>query len=234
MKEFVSKKTFWLSSFILVTSFAQNLYADSFKLTESKTEKINCKSTREEGETYTECYQNSTGKFSLSAVVSGDTFDQASISWDEIDESTPLELQIGDFNFSSTIEEATSKRITSSAMTGTWFNEHEVCPIDSDNCKTIKDTTIKINAVKNKNVKFTIIGNSKSDEMDEFGQRFFIDMCEAQGTGNITETATFFVNGTPISGDLDINCRVNEKTVTAKDGNDYTLVNVTLTAKLQP
>lgn len=232
MKASILKKTVWFN--FLILSFGHNLYADSLKLTESKTEKLNCKTFKEEGENYTECYQSSTGKFLLSAIVSTDSFDEAGIIWDEVDETTLLDLQIGDFNFSSTIDEADVKNVTSSAISGTWFNSHDICSADSGNCKSIKDTTVKINALKNKNVTFTLSGNSKSDDMDEFGQRFFIGMCEEQGTGTITETATFSINGIPVSGDLDINCRVTEKTVTAKDGNEYTLVNVGVTAKFQP
>lgn len=180
-----------------------------------------------------DCGVINTGKFSATAKISGDTFDARGMSLADINDATPISIEIGDFQFSSTLGEAVSHKLTSSKITAKWASSGSFCsnPPGCSREKTITYTTIEVSNKKN-SVTFKVTGSSRISGIDsvEYGSRIFADICDNAGTGPLEPIVGSLTIGeevfsTTISG----SCSVKSKTVTKYD-EEYNLVTTTVKA----
>jgi hypothetical protein len=151
-------------------------FADSAKLTETKVDKVKCRTYRADGQRITEWGQETTGRFNISTFISPDTFESWGGYLDDVDEDTPLLIRIGNFEFSDTLGNAYRKTKTSRNLSGTWLATHEECSynkkLGQDICKNVTDTTVNI-AASFKGARINVKG--KWSEQQLFGQQVFVE-----------------------------------------------------------
>ncbi|MCX7099335.1 MAG: hypothetical protein NTV43_15675 [Methylococcales bacterium] len=215
--------------------------ADTVALTETQKDEIKCGPVQKDpdtGETYQECYQNTTGAYSATIKLTESTFTNNESLFTDIDADSLIGITIGEFSFADALSAASKKKLTASTVEGTWLQTHEVCTkYDADEecvkTKLVTDTTFKISRVKNKGATITVTGKSDNDGN---GQKMYTSLCLDNGPGTTTDNAVLSVAGVDINVGLQISCTLKE-TVADEDGakgGPYDLTNMTIKAKLAP
>lgn len=212
-------------------------HADTVTLAESQKDEVKCGPVIKDpdtGESYQDCYQNTTGAYSATIKLSEATFANNQSLFTDIDADTSFGLTIGEFSFQDTLSAANIKKLTKNTAEGTWKQSHEVClDEDCEKSKQVVDGTVKFIRTKNKGAIITLSGKSDNDLN---GQKIFSSLCSENGTGVTYEDAVFTIGGTDINASLQITCTVRSSTAD-EDGNKggpYDLTNMTIKAKLAP
>lgn len=202
-------------------------YADSVVATESLTDSL--KSSTADG--VTSYYIETTGKYSVTAKISGDTFNEAGIFLADITEDTTVEISLGDFSFSSTLSAADTHTLTATKIAAKWSDAESVCGgADGTVCKDVKHTSISVASGSN-GVTLKVNGTSKATDGEIlYGSRVFGDICDTVGTGTTTADATLTVDGTPLTTSVKVTCSVKTKTQT-KGEDTFDLTATKITAK---
>lgn len=224
---------------------ANQAQADSVTLSESQKDVVKCGPVIKDpdtGEKFQECFQNTTGSYSVTAKLSASTFEENGIFLQDLTEETPLGITIGTFDFSGSLSTADEGKhqLTATKLQGTWTEHHEGCAkynADSE-CtkpKQVTDGTVKISATL-KGATITLTGKSDNEGN---GRQIYGNLCASNGSGyskTTDEDASISIGETSISGPITITCNV--KTIT-KDpdglkGGPFELTNMTIKAKLAP
>jgi hypothetical protein len=205
--------------------------ADTVSITESSTDKLLTHKYREEGETFTEYEVENTGKFSITAKISGDSLNEAGIFWEDITEDATMAISVGNFAFQSSLSEADKHKLSASKLTANWSEKSESCT-DAENpvCKTTVLTKISLSAGSNSNLTLKVNGSSKG----ETGQNMFASLCteNENGVSEVEGTASLRINESTLSTPLSVKCSVKTKSVT-KSEESYDLNTVKVTGKIQ-
>jgi hypothetical protein len=205
------------------------VYADSVSLTESSTDKLLTNKYKEEGETFTEYDVQRTGKFSISAKISGDSLNEAGIFWEDINEDATMAISVGNFAFESSLSEADKHKLSASKLTANWSEKSESCT-DAENpvCKTTVLTKISISAGSNIDLTLKVDGTSKNEN----GQNIFASICADNGNGLLEEEAiaSLRINESTLSTPLSVKCGVKTKTMT-KGEESFDLNTIKVTGK---
>jgi hypothetical protein len=215
-------------------------YADTVTLVESQTEKVKCVTVKDKAtnEKHKECVKTSTGKYTVTAKLALKTLmdkglDVFSLFGAGIPLDTPLGMSIGDFEFASTLGDATKR----SKISGTWNTSHQLCiktDAASGDClktKKVLDGTVSLGGGLS-GVIIKLTGNS--DSIAGFGESIFASACAENGTGSHTASASVTIGDFNLSLPVAINCRVNTSTYDpdAIMGGPFNLVNMNINAKL--
>lgn len=216
---------------------ASSSHADSANLTETQTDKVNCRAVRVDGQRRIECTQNTTGAYRINAFVSAETF--MSFGVYDADEDTPLGIRVGDFEHQGTLANAHRRTLARNRVSGTWLHTRRECRLDTrsnrDICRNVTDATISIDArVRGATIRAS--GKSFSAPQPSHGQSVFAKHCQERRSGeSFREIAVIKVGTLEIPGTIEVNCRqVRTRTITARDGRPYTLTNMTINARLIP
>jgi hypothetical protein len=233
---FVTKVTA-LFAILSLTSTAQ---ADSVALTESQKDVVKCGPVTRDpdtGEKSQVCDQVTSGSYAVTAKLSATTFEDNGVYLADITPDTQFGISIGTFTFSGSLSTANKNKLTQTGLQGSWIDQHEGCSkYDADDVcikpKQVTDGTVKISAsLKGA----TIILSGKSDN-DSNGQKIYASLCESNGTGTTTESASVTIGSITIPWPINITCKVKPST---KDpdglkGGPFELTNMTIKAKLSP
>lgn len=207
--------------------------ADSVSITESLTDKLLTHKYKEEGETFTEYAVETTGKFSITAKISGDAFNQAGLQWTDLTVDTPVTVIVGDFNFSGDLSGADKQpALTAKKLAATWTGKEDVCDVNGEKCKSITTQKVSITAATNNNyVTIKVDGSSKRTDGDGYGQRAFADICDTNGNGVVPDAqATISINDVSLMTDLKVTCSVKIKTA-GKGEESFDLKTIKVTGK---
>lgn len=223
----------------LILNFA-NVHADSLKLKETQTDKLKCKTYKEEnGQKYKDCDQLTAGKLSITMKITATSFDQNDIDFSSITTETPFVINIGSFQFSSTLADADKSQLKSKGLNGTWNRIHEACVYniinETDDCKFVKDGAVNIKASP-KGATIKITGKRAVNEESNFGDQAFLTLC---GTETVRSKQSALANirigdAPAIVRNVDINCKVNKTQKDPTPKEPFDLVNVSINAKLAP
>jgi len=218
-------KHIFLKSCLLAAIFSASAYADSVSVTESLNDKLKCTKSKI-------CHVEAEGKFNVTARISGATFEDNGVLLQDITENTPLQINVGNFEFVSTLADADNPKLTPTKVSAKWVKTYDECRNEScDKIKTVKYEQVGVNGGLN-GIVLKISGKSKAGDVDEYGSRAFADYCDEAGDGSVFfGTASLTVDGTPLPGGLEIRCKVKTKTVT-KYGESFELVSTTVRARL--
>jgi len=206
-----------LSALLLLTNYDVAL-AGQAKFTESSVDKVKC--SKVDGEAF--CAVESTGKYSATAYISADTFEQAGITLDLISEATQIDISMGDFSFISTLGEAVNHVLNANKLMAKWQVTHEVCNADMVCKKPAVDTTVTVNASSN-GVVIKVTGNSKTTDSDSYGQSIFASTCQNYGDGApLSEPIYLTVDGIAFTATMTGICKVGTQTK-VKNGESFDL-----------
>jgi hypothetical protein len=194
-------------------------------LTESRKDALKCYSF--EGEQ--SCEIVTTGKFTVVAFISGDSFDQRGITFDTISPSTHITMSVGGFIFSKTLGEAPNLVLNSKKLSATWKETHEECNAN-DICKSVVDTTVSIGASSNSNgpngLSIKITGTNKSDSIINYGSEVFATTCSSNNNGYLlNDTASLSVDNEVFSATLSGSCKTKIATK-VKNGESFSLESI--------
>ncbi|WP_374088675.1 hypothetical protein [Methylomicrobium lacus] len=214
-----------LKSCLLAAIFNAPAYADTVSMTESLNDKLKCTQGGE-------CTVETVGKFNVTAKIDGTTFEENGILLNGLNEDTPIEISVGDYSFTGTLADADSATLTGTKIAAKWLETYDECLNDScERSKTVIPAQVSVSGGLNGMV-LKIAGKSKVGDFDEYGSRAFADYCDEAGDGAVlNEDATLSVDGTELSGQLEITCKVKTKTVTKND-ESFDLVSTTVRARL--
>lgn len=194
-------------------------------VSESSTETL--KKYKDEGDIYYSV--ETSGKFSVTATISGDFLNDAGIFWNDITEDATMAISVGNFAFESSLSEADKYKLSASKLTANWSEKSEVCS-DAENavCKITVFTKISISAGSNSNLTLKVSGTSKNEN----GQSVFAHICKDNGTGALSENAiaSLRINESTLSTPLSIKCSLKTKSVT-KGEESFDLNSVKITGK---
>lgn len=207
--------------------------ADSISITESSADKLLTHKYKEEGETFTEYSVQTTGKFSITAKISGDAFNEAGLYWEDITQDTPATITIGDFNFTGALNETDKPALTANKLNAVWTQKEDSCDSSGEKCKSIITQKVSINAATNSNlVTIKADGSSKMIDGKGYSSNIFAAICINNGNGVVPDAvASITINDITLSTPLKVNCSVKSKSVTTPD-SDYTLNTIKVTGKL--
>jgi hypothetical protein len=224
---------------ILILNFA-NVHADSLKLKETQTDKLKCKTYKEEtGQKYKDCDQLTTGKLSITLKISETSFVQNSIDFTSITAETPFFINIGSFQFSGKLADADKSQLTLKRLNGTWNRMHQSCAYniinETNDCKFVKHGAVNIKASR-KGATIKITGKRAVNEENNFGDQVFLTLC---GTATDRSTkpalASITIGDAPaIERNINVNCKVNRTQKAPAPLEPFDLVNVSINAKLVP
>lgn len=222
---------------ILILNFA-NVHADSLKLKETQTDKLKCKTYKEEtGQKYKDCDQLTTGKLSITLKISETSFVQNSIDFTSITAETPFVINIGSFQFSGKLADADKSQLTLKRLNGTWNRMHQSCVYniisETDDCKLVKNGSVNIIASP-KGATIKITGKRAVNEENNFGDQVFLELCSVTpGSSKKSAVASISIGGAPaIEENVDVNCKVNKTQKAQAPLEPFDLVNVSINAKL--
>lgn len=206
--------------------------AGGTKLTESLTDKLKCSKVGGQAR----CDIETTGKYAVTAVISGDTFESRGITLSTLNNDTPITLTLGDYSFSSTFGSAASKTLTARKLSAKWTATHITCA--NSQCskqKAVIHDTVTVTAGGSDYVTIKVSGTSNSGGTgNDFGKRIFADICGELGDGayiNGTERAiaTLTVAGQSFSTAMTGLCKVKTQSTT-RNGTRYDLTAINLKA----
>jgi hypothetical protein len=225
---------------ILILNFA-NVHADSLKLKETQTDKLKCKTYKEEtGQKYKDCDQLTTGKLSVKLNISAASFAQNGIVFSNINNAeTPFKINIGSFNFTGKLADADKRKLKSTSLDGTWNRIHKACVYniinEVDDCKFVKHGAVNIKASA-KGATIKISSKRAVNEEDDYGEQAFLALC-----GNETDRSTkpalasITIGDAPaIERNINVNCKVNRTQKAPAPLEPFDLVNVSVNAKFVP
>jgi hypothetical protein len=213
-------------------SISATYAADSISITESATDKLLTYKYKEEGETFTEYSLETTGKFSITAKISGDAFNEAGLYWEDITQDTPASISIGNFAFSDALNNTDKPALTETKLNAVWTEKEDVCDSNSEKCKSITTQKITVTAAKNSNVvTIKANGSSKFTDGDGYGSNVFSTTCLENGNGVVPDAiASITINDITLSTPLKVTCSVRSKNVTKPD-DEFTLNTIKVTGK---
>lgn len=224
---------------ILILNFA-NVHADSLKLKETQTDKLKCKTYKEEtGQKYKDCDQLTTGKLSVTLNISAASFAQNGIVFSSITTETPFVIDIGSFQFTGKLANADKSKLKPKSLDGTWNRMHQACVFniinETDDCPSVKNGAVNIKASR-KGATIKITGKRAVNEENNFGDQAFLTLC---GTATVRSKESALASITigdapPIERNVDINCKVNRTQKAPAPLEPFDLVNVSINAKLAP
>lgn len=203
--------------------------ADSVSITESSTDKLLTHKYKEEGETFTEYHVETTGKFSISAKLSGDSLNEAGVFWEDVTNEATIAINVGNFAFESSLNEADKHNLSASKLTANWSEKSESCTdAEKPVCKTTVFTKISISAGRNSNLTLKVDGTSKNEN----GQNVFASICAGNGNGSLQEeaVASLRINESTLSTPLSVKCSVKTKPTT-KGEESFDLNTIKVTGK---
>jgi hypothetical protein len=205
-------------------------YADSVAVTESVSESL--KSSKTDG--VTTYSVESSGKFSVTAKISGYSFYDVGILLTDITKDSTIAVSIGSYAFSSTLSAADKNKytLTSTKIAGKWSKTHQECGGRASNiCKDVTDTTVSITGGL-AGIVLKIDGKSNDPDLaSPYGSRIFAETCRSAGDGAVlSEDATLTVNGIPLTATLTGKCSVKTRPV-VKGGETFDITTTKLTAK---
>lgn len=179
-------------------------HAGQARFTESLAGAVKC--SKVDGESI--CALENKGKYSATAYISAETFEEKGITFDMLNDGTSVEIHIGNFEFYTTLGDAVKRTLTPSKLNAKWQNTHDVA-----NKKPAVDTTVTVSANSNA-VTIKVTGTNKFSDNESFGQTFFAGYCKDHGNGaSISEPVTLTVDGILFSALLTGECKVKIKTV---------------------
>jgi hypothetical protein len=228
-----------LMTAILILNFA-NVHADSLKLKETQTDKLKCKTYKEEtGQKYKDCDQLTTGKLSVTLNISAASFEQNGIVFSSITSETPFVIDIGSFQFTGKLADADKSKLKSKSLDGTWNRIHQSCVYniitESDDCSFVKHGAVNIKA-STKGATIKITGKRAVNEENNFGDQAFLALC-----GTVTDRSTkpalasITIGDAPaIERNINVNCKVIKTQKAPAPKEPFDLVNVSINAKLAP
>jgi len=201
--------------------------ANASVLTESLKDKLKC--NKVDGEKM--CSIETRGHYNLVAKIPGQDLQNAQLTPDQISEASTIEINLGDFTFSSSMANADRFSVNGSKLVSRWTETTERClDAECNKSKLVRHATIQFNA-NNKGAVLKVFGTSLNNDNDSYGYRILSDLCDQQGDGTeLNETATLTIDGKEISGIFTGVCKVNSKAVT-KNGETFELWNNRITAK---
>lgn len=208
---------------LFTTLFATTLtaHAGQAKFTESVSASVKC--YKDLGDTI--CGIENKGKYSATAYIAADTFASAGITFDVLNDASTIDIEMGNFLFSSTLGDAASRTLTANKLNAKWLNTHDVCNLDGVCKKPAVDTTVTI-AANSRSVMIRVTGNNKSTDSDSFGQSAFIEPCQLAGNNALIQVPTSLtVDGVVFATTISGTCKVKTKTVT-KNGESFDLESV--------
>lgn len=220
-----------------ILAIVDTAHADSVVLTESQKDEVKCGPVKKDlvGVRFQDCYQNTTGSYSVTARLSTATFEDNGVSLIDINKDTQFGISIGAFTFSGSLNTANTSKFNQFGLQGTWTEGHEVCAKynpngDCTKLKKVTDGTIKISG----GFYGAIITLSGKSDNDGNGQKIFTNLCDANGTGKLTEQASISVGDTIITSPIQVSCIVKQTTKYSdgSKGGPYQLTNMTIKAKL--
>lgn len=211
-------------------------HADTVSLSETQKDEVKCVTTKEDGETFKDCWQVTTGSYTATAKLSEDTFDEYDIHLADIDEETPLGITIGAYDFSGTLSTADSSQLSLTKLSGIWTQSHEVCSKydqQAEECikyKPVVHETVKVNATAHGGTTITISGKLDAEGN---GLQIYAQTCLANEGETFSEEASISIGDTVISNPLQITCKIKTSTKDPEgtNGGPFELNNMTIKAK---
>ncbi len=207
--------------------FFPQAMASNAVMTESLTDKLKC--AKSNGEPI--CSVETTGKFTMTAKISGDDFAAAGIYLDEIDQNTPMEVAVGDFILSTALSDADKYKLTATKISAKWSEYASKClNADCSKTKAVRHTMVTINGGL-RGVTIKIVGSSLSSENNEYGARSLADMCDDAGNDAVlTVPATLTVDGIELATTISGRCQNDVRSV-SKNGEAFQLQRTLIKAK---
>lgn len=213
---------------LLSVGATRALAADSCRFTESYKDVVACAKDPDSGDFA--CNEFGTGTF----TIQGTFFTDGSLSKFTNAPSTSVNLSVGNWTFSDTIDHA----IAASQRSVTFALTHPVTD-KNGNTKTVRHGTIKLRYVNMKGLIVTISAKAGTDKNGAIQGYTFEDWILASAyddapTGAITDATTASIElDTPdtsytASADMNVTGQVTTKTLNARDGSSYTVSSIRL------
>jgi hypothetical protein len=216
--------------------------ADSARLTETLADRLNCTITsdREIGKDFQDCNAVTKGKYSFSLNISPNTLQQLGFAPGQIDDTSVIDIAVGDFWFNAALAEANRRKVSADGRTvfAAWNGFHEACiktDASSGEClgtKNVRDTVVSLN-IDAKGMSLNVAGDSV---LDFYGAAIFAYVCDSYGEGVNAIGADFSVllANVDITDRLEVNCNVAYRESDKGDSGHFYLRNMKIGAKWSP